>query len=296
MLIQHYNPVEAYNGEIRYSISPGGAVVRVEYDGQSYSIDYTSEIESAVNYWRRIIPNIYPGLTIRHTNQGESNFVIGYSSNMNLFGSRQDREPAISYIPNSEHANSEAMRNHTSDNAVVSHGIYIDNFLVGMNDDRIRMISTIFGDVHNTGDIIKRYMYILLVRHLGYALGFAPDDTNVHIGGNTIAWYSPEISFISRNDSLTPRLMQHYNTFDYIEELLRLINEEEDFNINNVVISPQEEIVARICLGGGAMIEQSEEMKEFYQMCNPRKITFPLTAQMMTILNTKRITSNTSDN
>ncbi|MDX7992072.1 hypothetical protein [Xenorhabdus littoralis] len=150
-----YNPVEAYNGEIRYSIASGGATVQAEYDDESYLVDYSSEIEAAVNYWRSILPNIYPGLTINHANQGEANFVIGYDPNIGIIGGDEDLEPAISYIPNTDNVNNIAMGN-------VSHGIYIDQSMTEiLNNENVEMIMAAFSDAPNPSDAIKRCIFVL---------------------------------------------------------------------------------------------------------------------------------------
>ncbi|REF28231.1 hypothetical protein BDD26_3110 [Xenorhabdus cabanillasii] len=282
---RNYNPVEAYGGSIIYAIPPGGAIAHVEFDQATHRIDYTDQIDSAVDFWRAFIRNVYPQLSIRRVRLGEqANFFIGHSSSLNMIAGRAGIEPAISYIPQTNYLNTIALR---SNNLVNRYGIYIDNFIVEMNENRMEFIMRTFSDVHNRGEAVKRYMYILLVRHLGYALGFVPNDSNISLFGNIIPWYSPEIYYISLNDSATPRLMYRNNTFDYIEDLVRFNSEEDAFTINDIRISPQEEIVARMCLYTGELAEKSEKDSKLYQLCNTRIMTYPLIARMILTINKK---------
>ncbi|CDH00017.1 hypothetical protein L7750_19125 [Xenorhabdus bovienii] len=281
-----YNPVETYGGVILYNTpSPSGASVYVEIDGHTRQIDYTDQIELAVDFWRGIVRDIYPMLTIRHMRSGEeANFLIGYSSALNMLSGIAGREPAISYIPHTGHVNTLALRN---TNLAGQYGIYVDNYLAEMNEERMTMMMRTFSDVHNNGEAVKRYMYILLVRHLGYALGFVPEDSNVNLFGNNIPWYSPEIYFVSLNDSATPRLMYRNNTFEYIEDLVRFNAEEDAFSINDIRISPQEEFVARMCLGNELSMIQTKTSKSYNDMCSSKstKVTYTLIARIISIIN-----------
>ncbi|PHM22151.1 hypothetical protein [Xenorhabdus ehlersii] len=67
-------------------------------------------------------------------------------------------EGEIRYVipPKTEYINTLALRNA---NLAGQYGIYVDNFLTGMNDDRIMRV---FSDVHNPYEAVRRYMYILL--------------------------------------------------------------------------------------------------------------------------------------
>ncbi|PHM51638.1 hypothetical protein [Xenorhabdus sp. KK7.4] len=280
---QNYNPVSAYDGSIIYAIPPGGAIAHVEFDDEAtHRIDYTDQIELAVDFWRAFIRNIYPQLTIRQVRPGEqANFFIGHSASLNIIAGRVGFEPAIAYIPNSENINTTVMGEY---NLANQYGIYIDNFIVGINENTISFIMRTFRDVNNRGEAVKRYMYMLLVRHLGYSLGFVPDDPNVRLFQNDIPWYSPELYYISLNDSATPRLMYRNNTFDYIQDLVNFNDEEDAFDIHDIHISPQEEIVARMCLNTYGNIVLNKEDKDLYQLCNTKKITSPLIARIMAIL------------
>ncbi|MDC9603866.1 hypothetical protein [Xenorhabdus griffiniae] len=241
----HYNPVEAYGGEIRYTIPPNGAVIHAEIYGATRRIDYSAEIEAAVDFWRNVARDAYPQLTIRRANSSqEANFRIGYSSALNMLAGRPGLEPAIAYIPQTGYINTLALGN---TNLAGQYGIYVDNFLAGMSDERITTIMRTFGDIHNPYEAVKRYMYILLVRHFGYALGFVPDNPMVNLFGNNVPWYSPEIYYISLYDGVTPRLMYRNNTFEYINDLIRTNGEEDAFTINDIHLSPQEEFVIRMC-------------------------------------------------
>lgn len=276
-----YDPVEAYNGRIIYNV--GRAVVHVEFDESTHVIDYSEQIDLAVDFWRAFIRNVYPQLDIRRVRPGEqANFFIGHSSSLNMIAGRAGVEPAISYIPQTAYINSIVFDNY---DLVNQYGIYIDNYLVGMNEERMELIMRTFRDTHNRGEAVRRYMYILLIRHLGYALGFVPDNSEISLFSNNTSWYSPEIYYISLNDSLTPRLMYRNNTFDYIEDLVQFNDEEDAFSIHDIQISPQEEIVARMCLSSEEVSEQFEAVKELYQMCNSPKITYPLVARIMAIFN-----------
>ncbi|MBD1226420.1 hypothetical protein [Xenorhabdus griffiniae] len=241
----NYNPVEAYGGEIRYTIPPNGAIIHAEIYGVTSRIDYSAEIEAAVDFWRNVSRDLYPQLNIRRANNPqEVNFRIGYSSALNMLAGRPGLEPAIAYIPQTGDINTLVLRHA---NLAGQYGIYVDNFLAGMNDEIITAIMRTFSDIHNPGEAIKRYMYILLVRHFGYALGFVPDNPEVYLFGNNIPWYSPEIYYILSNDGVTPRLMYRNNTFEYINDLIMINGEEDAFTINDIRLSPQEEFVIRMC-------------------------------------------------
>ncbi|WP_086953126.1 hypothetical protein [Xenorhabdus innexi] len=278
---QNYNPVSAYGGSIIYTIPPGGAIVRVSFDEHSHVIDYTDQIALAVDYWRRFIRDVYPQLTIRQVRFGEqANFSIGYSLS-NLISRTTALEPAIAYIPNSDNINTTVMAGY---NLANQYGIYIDNYITVINDETISTIMRSFRDVHNSGDAVKRFMYILLVRHLGYALGFVPDNPNVDLFRNMIPWYSPELYYISLNDSASPRLMYRNNTSDYIQDLVSFDEEEDALDINNIHLSPQEEMVARMCLGFDVVMALSKNNREKNRLCNTKTITYPLIARIMVIV------------
>ncbi|WP_340614420.1 hypothetical protein [Xenorhabdus thailandensis] len=253
----NYNPVEAYGGEIRYTIPPNGAVIHAEIYDATSRIDYSAEIEAAIDFWRNVARDLYPQLTIRRANNSqEANFRIGHSSALSMLAGRPGLEPAIAYIPQTGYINTLALRNA---NLAGQYGIYIDNFLVGMNDEIIEAIMRTFSDIYNPHEAVKRYMYILLVRHFGYALGFVPDNPVVNLFGNDIPWYSPEIYYISLYDGVTPRLMYRNNTFEYINDLIRINNEEDAFTINDIRLSPQEEFVIRICSNTGSCMFKTDK-------------------------------------